>query len=133
MSKPWSGQEEQETEEQTRVRGQRRRGCRSFTFVVDVGLEVKGAVAGEVPGEVPSEVPSEVANEVPGEVIHEVVGGRVDQGVVVQPQILQEGDVGGWPPHTLLPKVAHEELEADEGEDAQAENREDHHVRELLH
>lgn len=107
------------------MRAQRRRGSKSFTFIADVGLKVKGAVAGEVPGEVPGEIPSEV--------IHEVVEGRVDRGVVVQPQILQEGAVGGRPAHTLLPEVAHEELEADEGEDAQAENREDHHIRELLH
>lgn len=67
MGKPWSSQDEQETEEQTRVRGERRRGCRSFTFIVDVGIEVKGAVAGEVA--------SEVASEIPGEVIHEVIEG----------------------------------------------------------
>lgn len=38
-------------------------GCRSFTFITDVGLEVKRAVAGEVPSEVPSEVPGEVIHE----------------------------------------------------------------------
>lgn len=42
------------------------------------------------------------------------------------------GDVDG-PEHTLVAQVAHEELEADEGEDAQAEDGEDHHIRELLH
>lgn len=34
---------------------------------------------------------------------------------------------------TLLPQVSHEELQADEGEDAQTEDGEDHHVGELLH
>ena len=34
---------------------------------------------------------------------------------------------------TLLPQVPHEELQADEGEDAQTEDGEDHHVGELLH
>lgn len=130
MIKPWRGQGEQETEGRTRVgvRGEGALPCRSFTFITDVGLEVKGA-----PGEVPGEVPSEIPGEVPGEVIHEVVEGGVGRGVVVQPQILQEGAVGGRPAHALLPQVAHEELEADEGKDAQAENSEDHHVRELLH
>lgn len=33
----------------------------------------------------------------------------------------------------LLPQVSHEELQADEGEDAEAEDGEDHHVGELLH
>lgn len=35
--------------------------------------------------------------------------------------------------HALVPQVAHEELQADEGEDAEAEDREDHHVGQLLH
>ena len=33
----------------------------------------------------------------------------------------------------LVPQVAHEELKADEGEDAEAEDREDHHIGQLLH
>lgn len=35
--------------------------------------------------------------------------------------------------HALLPQVAHEELQADQGEDAEAEHGENHHVRQLLH
>lgn len=37
------------------------------------------------------------------------------------------------PNHALVAQVAHEELEADEGEDAQAEDSQDHHIRKLLH
>lgn len=35
--------------------------------------------------------------------------------------------------HTLVPQVAHEELQANEGEDTEAEDCEDHHVGQLLH
>lgn len=35
--------------------------------------------------------------------------------------------------NALVPQVAHEELQADEGKDAEAENREDHHIGQLLH
>lgn len=35
--------------------------------------------------------------------------------------------------HALLPQVAHEELQADQGKDAEAEHGENHHVRQLLH
>lgn len=42
------------------------------------------------------------------------------------------GDVD-WPEHTLVAQVAHEELETDEGEDAQAEDGQDHHIRKLFH
>lgn len=42
------------------------------------------------------------------------------------------GDVD-WPDHTLVAQVAHEELETDEGKDAQAEDGQDHHIRKLLH
>lgn len=38
-----------------------------------------------------------------------------------------------WPDHTLVAQVAHEELETDEGKDAQAEDGQDHHIRKLLH
>lgn len=37
------------------------------------------------------------------------------------------------PDHALLAQVSHEELQADEGKDAQAEDGKDHHVRQLLH
>lgn len=37
------------------------------------------------------------------------------------------------PDHTFVAQVAHEELQTDEGEDAQAEDGQDHHVRKLLH
>lgn len=94
-------------------------GHMDVTFVIDVGLKIKSAVAGEVAGEVAI---SEVAVE-----------SRVGQRVVVQPHVPHQGVIEGGPPHTLLPKVPHEELEADEGEDAQAEDCEDHDVRELLH
>ena len=47
------------------------------------------------------------------------------------------GQVGGRvverPDDALLPQVAHEELQANQGEDAQAEHGQDHHVRQLLH
>ncbi len=44
------------------------------------------------------------------------------------------GGVGGdWQTHALLPQVAHEELQADEGEDAEAEHGEDHDVRQLFY
>lgn len=47
------------------------------------------------------------------------------------------GDVAavgaGWRTHALLPQVAHEELQSDEGEDAEAEHGEDHHVRKFFH
>lgn len=50
---------------------------------------------------------------------HCVIGGAV-------------GAVGGiaadWKTHALLPQVAHEELQADEGKDTEAENGEDHDV-----
>ena len=35
--------------------------------------------------------------------------------------------------NALVPQVAHEELQADEGKDAEAEDREDHHIGQLLH
>lgn len=38
-----------------------------------------------------------------------------------------------WPEHTLVAQVSHEELETDEGKDAQAEDGQDHHIRKLLH
>lgn len=55
--------------------------------------------------------------------------------------VAEEGGVGGQAAveavrraaHALLPQVSHEELQADEGEDAQAEDSEDHHVSQLLH
>lgn len=47
------------------------------------------------------------------------------------------GDVAavgaGGHAHALLPQVAHEQLQSDEGEDAEAEHGEDHHVRKFLH
>lgn len=36
-------------------------------------------------------------------------------------------------PHALLPQQPHEELQADEGEHAEAEDGQDHHVRQLPH
>lgn len=77
-------------------------GAQVFTFIVDVGLEIKGAVASEVAGEVAGNAVSEVA-------IERCVGQRV----VVQPQVPQQGVVEGGPPHALLPEVPHEELETD--------------------
>ena len=55
--------------------------------------------------------------------------------------VAEEGGVGGHAvveavfrvADTFLPQVPHEQLQADEGEDAQAEHGEDHHVRQLLH
>lgn len=37
------------------------------------------------------------------------------------------------PDHALLAQVSHEELQANEGKDAQAEDGKDHHVWQLLH
>lgn len=55
---------------------------------------------------------------------HHVIGGAV-------------GAVGGiaadWKTNALLPQVAHEELQADEGKDTEAENGEDHDVWQLLY
>lgn len=34
---------------------------------------------------------------------------------------------------TLLTQISHEELQADEGKDAQAEDGEDHHISKLFH
>lgn len=36
-------------------------------------------------------------------------------------------------PHTLVPQVAHEQLQANESKDAEAEDGQDHHVGQLLH
>lgn len=89
-----------------------------LTFIVDVGFEIEGAVAGEV------------AINAIGEV---AVERCVGQRGVVQPKVPHQSVIEGRPPHALVPEVPHEELEADEGEDAQAEDGEDHDVRELLH
>lgn len=42
------------------------------------------------------------------------------------------GDVY-WPDHALLAQVAHEKLETNQSKDAQAEDGQDHHIRQLLH
>jgi len=66
------------------------------------------------------------------------------RGVDIQQGVAEKRVVGGdvaavggvvadWPAHTLLPQVAHEELQADEREDAEAEHGEDHDVRQLFH
>lgn len=68
-------------------------------------------------------------------VIDEVLDGR--PGLV----IAEEGGVGRQAAveavrraaDAFLSQVSHEQLQADEGEDAQAEDCEDHHVSELLH
>lgn len=44
-----------------------------------------------------------------------------------------DGLIADWPEHTLLPQVPHEELQADERKHAEAEHRQDHHIRQLLH
>lgn len=45
---------------------------------------------------------------------------------------LAVGDVY-WPEYTLLAQVAHEKLETNQSKDAQAEDGQDHHIRQLLH
>lgn len=37
------------------------------------------------------------------------------------------------PEHALLAQVAHEKLETNQSKDAQAEDGQDHHIRQLLH
>lgn len=67
--------------------------------------------------------------------VDEVLHGR--PGLVVA----EEGGVGGQAvvdtmrraADALLPQVSHEELQADESEDAQTEDGEDHHIGEFLH
>ena len=58
-------------------------------------------------------------------------------GAVVADEGVIDGHGGveavGQAADTLLPQDAHEELQADEGEHAQAEHGQDHHVRQLLH
>lgn len=55
--------------------------------------------------------------------------------------VAEEGDVGGQAAvdavgsaaDTFLPQIPHEELQADESKDAQAEDGKDHHISQLLH
>ena len=47
--------------------------------------------------------------------------------------MLLQGSIGGGPLYTLVPQVAHEELQPDEREHAQTEHGQDHDVGELLH
>lgn len=47
---------------------------------------------------------------------------------VVPKDVAAVGGVADRQTHTLLPQVAHEELQTDEGEDAEAEHGEDHDV-----
>lgn len=37
------------------------------------------------------------------------------------------------PHHTLVSKIPHEQLQANQGENTQAEHGQDHHIRQLLH
>ena len=83
-----------------------------LTFIIDVGIPVKGRVAGPALLAVPGVV------AVPGIV-------AVPRGVGVIE--------GRGPAHTLLPQVSHEELQPHQGKDAQAEDGEDHHVREFFY
>lgn len=62
-------------------------------------------------------------------------GVDVQQGVVEKHGVVCGGGVAAvsgvaaeWKTHALLPQVAHEELQTDEGEDAEAEHGEDHDV-----
>lgn len=74
-----------------------------LTLIADVFSPVEGAVEAQQAGV--------------------VEGGGVDVTAVVMVHDAQ----------ALLPQVAHEELQADQGEDAEAEDGEDHYVRQLLH
>ena len=78
-----------------------------LTFIIDVGIPVKGIIAG----------PALLA--VPGVV--------TVPGVVAKPHAVGVIE-GRGPAHTLLPQVSHEELQPHQGKDAQAEDGEDHHV-----
>lgn len=61
-------------------------------------------------------------------------GVEVQLGVVVKHGVICGGDAAvsvvaaDRQTHALLPQVAHEELQTDEGEDAEAEHGEDHDV-----
>lgn len=60
--------------------------------------------------------------------------GAVEKRHVVCGDVGAVGAVGAdWQAHALLSQVAHEELQANEGEDAEAEHGEDHDVRQLLY
>lgn len=70
-----------------------------------------------------ADVLSPVESDVEAQQAGVVDGGGVDVTAVVMVNDAQ----------TLLPQVAHEELQADQGEDAEAEDSEDHYIRQLLH
>lgn len=84
-----------------------------LTFIIDVGIPVKGKVAGPALLAVPRVITIPRVIAVPGVI-------AVPRGV---------GVIKGWgPAHTLLPQVSHEELQPHQGKDTQAEDSEDHHV-----
>ena len=89
-----------------------------LTFITDVSIPVKGIVAG----------PALLA--APGVVA--VPGAVAAPGVVAIPRGVGVIE-GRGPAHTLLPQVSHEELQPHQGKDAQAEDGEDHHVREFFY
>ena len=95
-----------------------------LTFITDVSIPVKGIVAGPALLAVPGAIAIPRVIAVPRVLIipHIIV---VPRGV---------GVVEGWgPAHTLLSQVPHEELQPHQGKDTQAEDGEDHHIRQLFH
>lgn len=94
-----------------------------LTFVIDVGLPVKGRVADPALLTVPSVI------AVPGVI--------TVPGVIAVPRIITipcgVGVIHGrGPTHALLTQVSHEKLQPHQGKDAQAEDSEDHHIRQLF-
>ena len=91
----------------------------SLTRVADVLRPVEGVLCGVLPKR--------------GVDVHQGVVVVEEHVLVLAGYVAAVGAVDERIPHTLLPQVAHEELQADEGEDAETEHGEDHHVRQLLH
>ena len=95
-----------------------------LTFITDVGIPVKGIVAGPALLAAPGVVAAPGVIAAPGVVaVPRVVAIPRGVGVIE----------GRGPAHTLLPQVSHEELQPHQGKDAQAEDSEDHHVREFFY
>lgn len=90
----------------------------ALTFIVDVRIPVEGVIAGPALVAAPRVVAVPRVSAVPR--------------VVARPRSI--GIIEGrGPADALLPQVSHEELQPHQGKDTQAENGEDHHVRQLLH
>lgn len=101
----------------------------TLTFIIDVRVPVEGGVAGPALMAVPGVIAKPGVIAVPG-VVDEP--GVIVQSGNVEPGVIEPGRVGvvegRGPAHTFLPQVPHKELQPHQCEDAQAEDREDHHV-----